>query len=520
LANYDVIIVGAGHNGLTCGAFLAKSGYRVLILERRHVVGGAAVTEDDLWPGYKISRASYLPQIEDKIVDDLDLKNFGYITGGVDPKDLHVFKNGKYLTMYGDPKKTAKEIEKFSKKDALAFLKFHGMAKMFGEAMGPLLLAPPPALTDIVSIISGSEFEEIIRNFLLMGSAQLVNELFESEELKVVLCQLSIGNTAMSPTEAGTAYLLALGTGSEGHTYAVGGSGAASFALARACQHYGANIQLNSTVKRILIDNNERVKGIELSNGKKVEAPVVVSNADPKTTVLKMIEPDVLGTEFTEKVRKLRNDGGQTKVNATLKKLPEMKCFADQNVVDPHLLGQTTFSESVSDLVKSSYQCSVGEIPDNPPIYNFMQTVWDTSVAPPGHHTISSIIRFTPYTLRKGSWKDRIDELKDKYTSMWQEYSTNFEPSIEHIEVLSPWHNEQLLNIDQGHVSHLEQCLYQMLGFRPLLGYSNYRLPGKGLYLCGAGTHPGGGVHGACGHNAAMVILEDFEEGLISRAGS
>lgn len=504
---FDVVIVGAGHNGLTCAAYLAKQGLRVLVLERRGIVGGAAVTEE-LWPGYKISRASYIPQIHNEIVEDLELSKHGYVTGPVDPLELHPFRNGKFLVFYRDPAKTAKEIEKFSKNDAKAYLKFHEMAKAFGEAVDPLILSSPPALTDMVSMIASKEFEEIIRSFLLMGSAQLVNELFESEEVKTAFCQHSVSNTAMSPSEVGTAYLLALGEGGGGHGYAIGGAGAASLALARAAQSHGATIQTNVVVRRIIVKDG-RTEGVELSDGKTVEAPVVVSNADPKTTVLKLMDRDALSPDFVKRVEHIRNDGGQTKVNVALKGLPDYTVLKGTGI-DGRTFAGMMFANSVDEIERSFSQWRFGEIPDSPPINNFIQTLVDPSAAPPGRHTVSSIIRYTPYRLNRGTWTDRVDELKEKYISTWQEHAPNFGALIEHIEVLSPWHNERLLGIDQGHVSHIEQSLYQMLSFRPLPGYSDYRLPAKGLYLCGAGTHPGGGVSGAPGHNAAMVIIQDF----------
>ena len=516
---YDVIIVGGGHNGLTCAAYLAKSGLRVLVIERRSIVGGAAVTEDNLWKGYKISRASYFPHIEEEIVEDLRLAEYGYVTGRIDPRIFHPFKNGKHLTMYNDPVKTSMEIEKFSTRDAKQYLKFHEMAKGFTELVEPMILSSPPSLTDMVSLVSGKEFEEIVRYFFLMGASELLDEFFESEELKVVLCQESVGNTAMSPSEIGTAYLLALSEGGNGLTYAVGGSGAASFAIAKAAESLGATIETNATVKEIIANKADgTVEGVELNDGKKIYAPVVVSNADPKTTILKMMNPDAFDQEFIQRIRSIRNDGGQTKINIALKELTRFNCFSGEKAIDPHRTGHVTFAESVSDLDRSFYQWKMGEIPEKPPVYNFFQSVWDPSVAPLGHHTVSAIVRYTPYALKHGTWKERATELQERYVDIWQEYSPNFKLSIDHFELLSPWHNEQLLNIDQGHVSHIEQCLHQMLSFRPLLGYSDYRMPLKGLYLCGAGTHPGGGVSGAPGHNAAMAVLEDFRNGTISRA--
>jgi phytoene dehydrogenase-like protein len=519
MADLDVIIVGAGHNGLTAACYLQKAGFKVLVVERRNIVGGATVTEA-LWPGYQISRASYLPHVENQIVQDLELDKYGYRVSPVDPWNFHPFRSGKCTFLYRNPEMTAKGFAKFSKRDAAAYLKFHSMSELFARTMSPLTLAPPPPFADVLSMIEGGgEVKETLRYFFLMSVEELVNELFESEEVKVTLCQVSLGNTGMSPGEVGTAYHLALSLGSGGPTFAKGGSGAVASALERAATTLGVTIRVNLQVKQILVRGG-KTQGVELADGKKITASAVVSNADPKTTILKLIHPAALDEEFLQKVRHIRNEGAQTKVNVALRGLPDFSCLPGHSEVGPQHRGGAYLSESVGSLLKSYAECKLGEIPEAPPIYTFMQSAWDGSVAPPGHHTMSSMIRFTPYTLRRGNWSERIEELKEKYISINEDYAPNFRSIIDHIEVLSPWHNEQLLGIDQGHVSHIEQSLCQMLSFRPLPGYSNYRLPVEGLYLCGAGTHPGGGVTGAPGHNAAMVVIQDFKASRNTRAST
>jgi phytoene dehydrogenase-like protein len=512
MADFDVIVVGAGHNGLTAACYLQKAGLRVLVIERRNIVGGATVTEA-LWPGYQISRASYLPHIEDQIVRDLELDTHGYRVGPADPWNFHPFKTGKYIFLYRDSEATAKELAKFSKRDAAAYLKLRSISELFTRTMSPLMLAPPPPLSDVLSMIQGEEEpKEALRYFFMMSAEELVNELFESEEVKVTLCQLSLGNTGMSPSEVGTGYLLAFSLGSGGSTFAKGGCGAVAGALERAAMTLGVTIRVNLEVKQILVRGG-KTQGVELADGKRVIASAVVSNADPKTTILKLIDPAALDEQFLQKARHIRNDGAQTKVNVALRGLPDFSCLPGHSEIGPQHRGGAYLCESVGSLLRSYAECKLGEIPEAPPINTFMQSAWDDSVAPSGHHTMSSMIRFTPYSLRRGDWSDRIEELKEKYISINEVYAPNFRSIIDHIEVLSPWHNEQLLGIDQGHVSHIEQSLSQMLSFRPLPGYSDYRLPIEGLYLCGAGTHPGGGVTGAPGHNAAMVVIGDFEAG-------
>jgi phytoene dehydrogenase-like protein len=508
MVKFDVVIVGAGHNGLVAACYLAKAGLNVCVLERRHTVGGAAVTEE-IWPGYKISRASYFPHIRREIIEELNLTKYGYKYGPIEPRNFSPFKNNKHLFLFNDPQKTAGEISKFSKFDATQYLRFHSLAKTFAETVDPLILSPPPPISELLKLMSENDIEWIIRDFLLTSAKQLVDETFESEEVKVALCLNSVGNTSMSPEDVGTSYLLALSEGSPGYTYAIGGSGAVSRALEQCARELGVTIMVNANVQKILIKNNS-VFGVELEDHKVIEATVVVSNADPKTTILKLVGADFFDKEVVHRVKNLKNEGGQAKINLTLRGLPKFESASTLGVGEEHK-AYVGMAESVDQIVKAYFEWRFNEIPETPPVYSFIQSAWDPSVAPPGHHTMSVLLRYTPYTLRKGTWIERKQELMDRFLSIYQVYAPNISQIIENFEVLSPFDIEQIFGINSGHVSHLEQTLNQLLSFRPIIGFSNYRLPIRGLYICGAGTHPGGGVVGAAGHNAASVIIDDFK---------
>ena len=508
MAQFDVIVVGAGHNGLVCACYLAKAGFNVCVLERRNVVGGAAVTEE-LWPGYKISRASYFPHLRKEIIEELNLEKYGYKHGSIEPRNFFPFKS-KHLFLYSNPEKTAHEISKFSTFDAKQYLKFYDLAKSFAQTVDPLMLMPPPPVSELLKMMEGADVEWIIRDFLLTSAKQLVDELFESEEVKVALCLNSVGNTSMSPEDVGTSYLLALSEGSAGYSYAIGGSGAVSKALEKAAKDLGVKIFLNTEVEKIIIEN-DRARAVKLKDGKVLEARAIVSNADPKTTILKLVGQDFFEKEFIHRVKNLKNEGGQAKINLTLKGLPRFSCIDSTNIGEEHK-AYVGMAESVDEIVKAYFRWRFHEIPERPPVYSFIQSAWDHSVAPPNHHTMSVLLRYVPYTLNKGNWNERRDELMQLFVSIYEEHAPNIKQLIENYEILSPWDLERLFGINSGHVSHLEQTLNQLLSFRPLVGLSNYRLPISGLYICGAGTHPGGGVTGAAGNNAAMIIIEDLKK--------
>ncbi len=507
MADFDVVIVGAGHNGLTCGAYLARAGMKVAIVERRPIPGGAAITEE-LWPGIRISRASYVPGIHDQIIADLELTTkHGLKLTPVDPQNFAPFPSGRHLFTYLSDEKCQKELAKFSKKDAAAFPKFSKFLHDFVETVEPLLLTPPPDLGDLFSFFEGTQFEAVAREILLTNVADLVRERFESEEVQGAFAMDGVLNTSMGPDTIGTSYILAMALGKRGYNAAQGGTGAVSKAIASAFTSHGGTLLTDSGVKRILVQQG-KATGVELTNGKKLTAPVVVSNADPKRTFLDLLEPGTLDAEFTHHVSKLRAFGTSLKLNVVLKAPLNWKA-APGTQLGPQHKALTGVGPSL-DYIQRAYDAAKwGRLPEQPPLSIFCQTAWDSTMAPPGVHTLSIIAKYNPYILASGNWDDLKEKAVENALTVLEEYAPGTRANILHMEALTPLDLERLIGFTEGNVTHLDQTLNQMLSFRPLMGWAHYRTPVKGLYLCGAGTHPGGGVRGTPGHNAAHVILED-----------
>jgi phytoene dehydrogenase-like protein len=518
LPETDAIIIGSGHNGLVCASYLVRSGLKVIVLERRDVIGGATVTEE-IWPGFKISRASYVPGIVSKITKELELEKYGLKTGPIDPRNFCPFPDGKYLFTFRSAKRTAKEIEKFSSRDARAYINFSSFASKFVETIDPLVLSPPPSMTDLLSLIKGPELEEVIRQVLMTSCKELLDQLFESEYVKAALCIHGVLNTSMGPDTVGTSYILANSLGRTGYKYTVGGTGAVAQALARSFESQGGTILTSREVKQVLVQNGKAI-GVELVSGERMFAKVVISNADPKRTFLRMIERENLEPDFIWKVEHLRATGTSLKINIALNEPLNFKAFPGAEVGPQHR-ALTDISPSI-DYIENAYEdCKHGRIPKEPPLSIFSQTASDASVAPHGKHTLSIIAKYNPYHLagerdssdtetKTRNWDELKEAALKNALDVLEDYAPNLRRSIIHIEVLSPLDLERVFGLTEGNVTHLDQTLNQMLSFRPLPGYSNYKTPIDGLYLCGTGTHPGGGVTGAPGHNAAHAVLEEW----------
>jgi phytoene dehydrogenase-like protein len=507
VADFDVVILGAGHNGLTCGAYLARAGLKVGVLERRPIPGGATVTEE-LWPGIHISRASYVPGMLDQIVQELELVRHGLELHPVDPQNFAPFPRGAYLFTYLSDERCQKELARFSAKDAAVFPRFSRFLRQFAETVEPLLLTPPPELNDLLGFFEGTQFEEVARQILLTSCADLLRETFESEEVRGAFAMNGVLNTSMGPDTIGTSYILAMALGNRGYNYAVGGTGAVSRALARSFTSAGGTIRVNAPVRRILVSGN-RATGVELSDGHRVSARLVVSNADPKRTFLDLLEPGTLDGEFVHRVSKLRAFGTSLKINIALQGPLDFRALPGKEIGPQHQ-ALTDIAPSLDYIQKAYDAAKWGRLPEEPPLNIFCQTAWDTTMAPPGVHTLSLIAKYNPYVLASGRWEDLKDRAVENALDVLETYAPGTRSRILHLEALTPLDLENLIGFTEGNVTHLDQTLNQMLSFRPLLGWAHYRTPVAGLYLCGAGTHPGGGVKGAPGHNAARVILEDL----------
>lgn len=510
--SWDAIIIGGGHNGLVAAAYLARAGLRVAVLERRHLVGGACVTEE-IHPGFHVSTAAYTCGLfRPEIKEDLELSKYGLEEHPFNPQVVHPFHDGRSLASWLDEDRNREEIAKFSKRDAKAYDRYVRFWAEFGELVEPTLLVPPVPLADLVSLFRGPEAEDLLRHVMLMSAADLLDEYFESDEVKASLVTGAVAGTLAGPRTPGTAYVLGHHTlgningirGAWG--WAKGGMGGITQALARAAQHHGAEVRTGVEVRRVLVAGGT-ARGVELADGQRLEAKVVVSNADPKRTFLKLVEPGHLPEEFLRGIRNIRAEAVSFKLNLALERLPRFKAGPPdlhRSIVD--------VCPSMDYLERAYDDAKYGRPSSHPFLEMVFQSAVDPTVAPPGKHTLTISCKFAPFDLREGSWPQEAPAFADRVLNTLAEYAPDVHACVLHRHTVTPLDLEQEYGLTRGDVFHAAITPEQMFSFRPLPGWSNYRTPIPGLYLCGAGTHPGGGVLGACGYNAAQTVLEDLRK--------
>ncbi len=519
--SFDVIIIGAGHNGLVTAAYLARAGRRVLVLESRDLVGGCAVTEE-IWPGYKVSTASYLSSLmQEKVVRELELEKFGYAVDAKDPAFFSPFPDGRHLFMWQDRRKTLEEIAKFSKRDAEIYPKYEERLERLAIVAESLLLTTPPPFPPraidlphylrLVGKMQGLSSKEIVAliKIFTQSAAEFLDEWFESEQLKVTLATDGVIGANGGPRSPGTAYILlhhCMG-GVNGHRglwgFVRGGMGAVSNAIADSARAKGATIRVNAPVEKIL----GRARGVVLANGEEIEAKVVASNLDPRRTFLKLLSPADLDADFLDGIKKFRTEGTSLKMNLALSGLPEFTAYpgapGPQHRATMHVCPSVEYVERAWDDAK------YGKPSRNPLIEMTIPTMYDPSLAPAGHHIMGIFLQYAPYTLRDTTWEAEREPYSNRILDVIQEYCPNIRKIVVERQTLSPYDLEQRFGITGGNIFHGEMSLDQMFVLRPVAGWARYRTPIKGLYLCGSGAHPGGGVMGAPGHNCAREIIRD-----------
>ena len=513
MSSADVVIVGAGHNGLVAANYLAKAGLRVVVAERSDRVGGACVT-DEIAPRFKVSAAAYVSGLfRPQIIEDLELRKFGLRQVAFDPQAFCPFPDGRHLLLWFDGERTAKEIAKFSKKDSIAYPKYEAMWADVYELVEPMLLAPPVPVAELVSLLQGPEAEDLLRRLLFYSAEELLDEYFESDEVKAALANQSVIGHFSGPSAPGTAFTLAhnlLGN-LEGKVgawgFVIGGMGALPDALAAAARANGVQILLRSPVERIR-SKDGRVTGVRLAGGRTIQAKAVMSTADPKRTFLQLMEPDQVPAEFRHAVEHIRMHGAAMKVNCALAELPRWS--AAPQTPGPHHAGSTYIGPSIDYVEDAFRDAKYGQPSEHPWLEVVTQSVLDPSVAPPGRHTLSIYVQYSPYHLASGSWDERKESYADRVIETLAEYAPNVPKAILARQVVSPLDLERRFGLTEAHQSHGEMGPDQFFSFRPVPGWANYRMPVKGLYLCGAGAHPGGGVSGAPGYNGAHAVLEDW----------
>jgi phytoene dehydrogenase-like protein len=524
----DVVIIGGGHNGLACAGYLAKAGLDVLVLEKRDLVGGAAATEEP-WPGYRVSSASYVVSLmPPQVVRELDLKRFGYGVSIITPDYFVPFPDGTSLTLWGDVERDAANIARFNERDAAAYVAFDRYFDRVARLLKDLLFVVPPNmnLRDLPKWAatagrfrkwSGRDLHETVRLFT-MSAADFLDEWFEDERVKGALATQAIIGAWCGPMTPGSAYVLMhhwIGE-VDGHAgawgWVKGGMGGISQAMARAAEAAGAEIRTSAEVDRVAINASGRAVGVALVDGSLVRAQRIVSCAHPVTTYLSLVGEERLPGDVVRDVKRYRTRSGSVKLNVALSELPAFASWDQQG--DLHK-GLVAVSPSVEYLERAWDDAKYGRMSEHP----YVEVVFPTAhepegLAPKGKHLMLAFSQYGPYALADGSWDDGgRDEYAARVLKALGEFAPTLESSVEHLEVLTPKDIEDRFGLIGGNIMQGELTPDQLFSFRPIPGHGDYRTPVAGMYLCGSGTHPGGGVMGVPGRNAASVILRDHKRG-------
>jgi phytoene dehydrogenase-like protein len=521
---YDAIVVGAGHNGLVCAAYLAKAGRKVLVVERRHQVGGATTTEE-IYPGFKYSCCSYVVSLlRPWIIRDLDLPRYGYEVLPLE-ETFTPFEDGSYLLRDSDPERTKRAIAKFSKRDAEVYKQFGQRMAELGRLVKPMIdgLAPDPVsrnpfelrrLAKFAKHVRGQGEEWLIGNvkMMTMSAVDFLSEWFESEQLIAPMSVSGIIGTFLGVRSPGTAYvLLHHYMGEIDGSYRAwglpkGGTGAIAEAIAAAARALGVEIRLSAPVAQLRMKGG-RATGVVLENGDEIAAKAVISGVDPNRTFLRLVGEQHLDPEFAKQVKRFKMRGSSGKVNLALDALPEFACLPGHG---PQLRGDITIAPSIAYLERAYDDAKYGAFSRRPFMDIVIPSLTDPTVAPPGKHTMSIFVQYAPYKLKEGAadWPNQRESFGDAVIDTLSEYMPNLKSRILHRQVLSPWDLEQIYGLTEGNIFHGELSLEQLAFLRPVAGWSRYRTPIADLWMCASGTHPGGGIMGAPGALCARTMLE------------
>jgi phytoene dehydrogenase-like protein len=527
LDKYDVIIIGAGHNGLVTAGYLAKAGRSVLVLEARNWVGGAAVTEE-IFPGFKVSTvADGAGYLSDKVRKDLKLDSH-VETLQSDVVACCPQPDGSLLTIWRDTARTVEEISRFSKADAADYPKFVDLMQSIAGVVGGMMEMTPPDLPEVgmqdlrgavgllgpVRKLGRKRISELLR-IMPMPAADIINEYFESDVVKGAIGASSVLNITWGPQEAGTAYTMLSSWALSGNGLfrsagvVKGGMGALTEAIANVARGFGAEIRVGARVANVVVEEG-RAKGVKLESGEQLAAPVIVSNADPRTTFHQLVDPRYLDASFVRHVECIKYRGSGVRIHLALRDLPEFTAISGSDAAI-QLGGPIQISPSL-DYVQRAYDCiKYGEPSEHPYLDMLIPTLSDPSLAPQGQHILSITAKYVPYQLREGDWDVRREAFADLVIDTLAAYAPKIRDLILHRQVLVPTDLEKIYGLPEGNPNHGEMTLDQFFHMRPIPGYARYRGPIDGLYMCGVGTHPGGGVSGIPGHNAAREILKDMK---------
>jgi phytoene dehydrogenase-like protein len=522
---YDAIIIGGGHNGLVTAAYLARAGKKVVVLERRHLVGGASVTEE-VFPGFKFTVFSYVVSLlRPEITRDLRLPEHGLTILPLE-STLTPLPNGDYLYRDADHYRTLRDIARHSPRDAEAYEDYgramYFMAKSVKYMLG---IIPPDPTTlnprDLFGLAGlgkhlrglGEEKLYMLTKLMTMSSADFLEEWFETDCLKATLAASGIIGTFLGPRSPGTAYVLLhhymgeIDGAFRAWGFQKGGTGAIAEAIANSARALGAEIRINAPVAKVIVKHGQ-ARGVVLENGDELKADIVVSSLDPKLTFLKFVEPELLPDDLVTAIRNFNIRGSSAKVNLALDAAPNLACRPGDG---PHLRGALSISPSIDYLERAYDDAKYGDFSRRPYIDIIIPSMIDPDMAPPGKHVMSCFVQYAPYQLREGTWPEKRETLGDAVVDTLAEYIPNLKDIILHRQVMTPWDIEQITGLSQGNIFQGELSLSQLFFLRPAPGYAQYRTPIQNYYQCGSGTHPGGGITGAPGRLAALEILKDWK---------
>ena len=522
---YDAVVIGAGHNGLVNGAYLAKAGLKTLIIERRHLVGGAAITEE-LHPGFWFTTFSYaLSLLRPDIIHELELTKHGFMPLLM-PTTFAPMENGDYVLFGQDRNENIKEIARHSHRDADAFDQYEHDITMVCQALKPLLDNVPPNLfsKDPEELVAMSALAQHMRDLeprvmhnavrLLTGSAaDFLDDYFESEILKGYLASSSIIGTKVGPRSQGSGLVLLYHNIGEhdgvfgSWSFHKGGNGGFTRVLAQAAQSFGAEIILESPVANV-ITSNGKATGVALEDGTEIEANIVVSAIDPRRTFLQLVDPRELPTDLVENIQRFRFQGTSAKVNFALDGLPKYPALGERG---DQYRGFTNIGPSIDYLERAYDEAKYGWYSSRPYIDGAIQSTIDPDMAPPGKHVMSCFIQYAPYHLKQSDWDSERENLGDTVQKTLESFFPGFSKLVLHREVVTPLDIERVVGLSEGNIFAGEFLAPQMFFFRPAPGWNQYRTPIDGYYQCGSGTHPGGCVMGAPGKLASQQILKDLD---------
>ncbi len=522
---FDVIVIGGGHNGLVNAAYLARAGKKTVVLERRHVLGGAAVTEE-IFPGFKFSVCSYVVSLlRPEIIRDLDLPRHGLeilpLDGTFTP-----MPNGDYLWRVNDHAKTRREIARHSRVDAEAYDEFGKAMLQMCKFVKPILAMTPPDPTTLKPselmklLFLGRRFQSLSADdkynqvqLMTMSAIDFLDQWFETDVLKATMSASGIIGTFLGVRSPGTAYVLLhhymgeIDGAFRSWGFARGGTGAISNSIADAAREAGVDIRTKSGIAKILVKNGKAV-GVVLENGDEIFGNVVSSSVDPNMTFLKLLDRNQLPDEFRSSVEHYKYRGCSAKVNLALDGLPEFTCLPGRG---DHLRGAISISPSVDYMERAYDQAKYGEYSSRPYMDIVIPSLTDPSVAPPGKHVMSCFVQYAPYHLASGTWDEKREAFGDTVIDTLSQYAPNIKNIIVGRQVVTPLDLEREWGLTEGNIFQGELSLEQLFFLRPVPGWARYRTPIKNLYMCGSATHPGGGIMGAPGRIAAMEILKDWK---------